>query len=127
MVITEAQLGNIISNAANKAVDKLRGLANQGREGVENFLTGRRYKEGKPNKIIEVIDADGWELSREKPENNTFKIYHKVIGLISNPLSIDELVEDINIYLEDSGSQLRCTGWQSDDVKWAAYIRFFKK
>lgn len=127
MVITEAQLGNIISNAANKAVDKLKGLANQGREGVENFLTGRRYKEGKPNKIIEVIDADGWKLSSRRLENNTFKISHKVIGLLSNPLSIDELVEDINIYLEDSGKPLRCTGWQSDEDEWTAYIRFFKK
>lgn len=127
MVITEAQLGNIISNAANKAVDKLRGLANQGREGVENFLTGRRYKEGKPNKIIEVIDADGWQLSGERLGNYTFKISHKVIGRFSNPLSIDELVEDINIYLEDSGSQFKCTGWQDENDEWNAYIRFIKK
>ena len=113
MTITESQLKSIISNAANKAASK-----------ISDFMTGRPYPEGKPKRIIDVINADGWGLNREKLDKYTFSISPKVIGLLSNPLPIDELVEDINIYLEDSGSKYVCSGWQEEDDDISAYIRF---
>ena len=123
MVLTEEQLKSIISNAANKTVSKMRNFSNgvvskpkdaadKARHGWWDWSEGRPYKEGKPESLIDVIDSDGWKVRRIG--KGIFRCVPKVFGAAANPLSFEDLVEDINTYLEDTGATHRCVGEETD-------------
>lgn len=66
------------------------------------------YKEGNPKKLKDVIIGDGWGFTVQKLVQNGDS---KECTIYQNPhghsLSPKELVEDVNVYLEDKGYNMR--------------------
>ena len=90
--------GNAIDHFGNWASDK-----------IEDFARGYDLKEGNPISVFDVIEGDGWEPveSSKKPisDGRNYIGAKRVSGAwgAHNGLSIDELIEDINIFLDGRG------------------------
>lgn len=119
MRLTESELQRVVENSVRqillkegffkKAGDAIDRFENWVGDKMEDLARGYRLKDGNPTSVFDVIEGDGWEPieSRKKPisDGHNYIGAKKVTGASGehNGLSIDELIEDINIFLDGRG------------------------
>ena len=119
MKLTESELQQVVENSVRqilikegffkKAGDAIDRFENWAGDKMEDLTRGYGLKEGNPTSVFDVIEGDGWEPieSKKKPRTDGQKYNgaKKVTGTSGehNGLSIDELIEDINIFLDGRG------------------------
>lgn len=119
MKLTESELKQVVEASVRqilmkegffkKAGDAIDRFENWADEKIENFDRGYDLKEGNPTSVFDVIEGNGWEPveNKKKPisDGQNYMGVKKVTGTwgIHNGLSIDELIEDINIFLDGRG------------------------
>lgn len=119
MRLTESELHQVVEASVRqilmkegffkKAGDAIGRFKNWAGDKMEDFTRGYGLKEGNPTSVFDVIEGDGWEPieDRKKPisDGHNFIGVKKVTGVwgAHNGLSIDELIEDINIFLDGRG------------------------
>ena len=119
MKLTESELQQVVENSVRqilikegffkKAGDAIDRFENWVGDKMEDLTRGYGLKEGNPTSVFDVIEGDGWEPieSKKKPisDGHNYIGAKKVTGASGehNGLSIDELIEDINIFLDGRG------------------------
>ena len=119
MKLTESELQQVVENSVRqilikegffkKAGDAIDRFENWAGDRMEDLTRGYGLKEGNPTSVFDVIEGDGWEPieSKKKPisDGHNYIGAKKVTGAWGehNGLSIDELIEDINIFLDGRG------------------------
>jgi hypothetical protein len=119
MRLTESELKQVVEASVRqilmkegffkKAGDAIDRFENWADEKMEDFERGYDLKEGNPTSVFDVIEGNGWEPveNKKKPisDGQNYMGVKKVTGTwgIHNGLSIDELIEDINIFLDGRG------------------------
>lgn len=83
---------------------------------LKHRLKNIGFTEGTPNKISEVLKANGWNAFKVEVNTDNEKVFR--IGWISmigrDHLSYEELIEDINIFLEHNNKGWIASGMESD-------------
>lgn len=119
MRLTESELQQVVETSVRqilmkegffkKAGDAIDRFENWVDDKAEDFERGYDLKEGNPTSVFDVIEGNGWEPveNKKKPisDGQNYMGVKKVTGTwgIHNGLSIDELIEDINIFLDGRG------------------------
>ena len=119
MRLTESELKQVVETSVRqilmkegffkKAGDAIDRFENWADEKMDDFERGYDLKEGNPTSVFDVIEGNGWEPveNKKKPisDGQNYMGVKKVTGTwgIHNGLSIDELIEDINIFLDGRG------------------------
>jgi len=88
MIISEERLQQLISETIGDI--------------IANKLGG--FREGQPQSIKDVILGNGWKLGRVQTPNANTKIVQVFSNYnpMGNNLSVEELIEDLNIYFQDN-------------------------
>ena len=107
------KIGNAIDRFENWTDDRL-----------EDLDRGYDLKEGNPQSVLDVIEGDGWTYDEKNPYDaatNIIKI-RKVTGGFGahHGLSIKELINDINIFLDRKGHA--SFGRQSKPYEYEIYV-----
>ena len=107
------KIGNAIDRFENWADDRL-----------EDLDRGYDLKEGNPQSVLDVIEGDGWTYDEKNPYDETTNIIkiRKVTGGfgVHHGLSIKELIDDINIFLDRKGHA--SFGRQSKPYEYEIYV-----
>ena len=119
MRLTESELHQVVEASVRqilmkegffkKAGDAIDRFENWANDKMDDFERGYDIKEGNPTSVFDVIEGNGWEPveNKKKPisDGQNYMGVKKVTGTwgIHNGLSIDELIEDINIFLDGRG------------------------
>ena len=116
MKITEQELSNIVTTAVKKVLS-------------ESFHFRRPRPEGNPQKLADVIKADGWRATKTAQDATGFTLLffrsgESFLGY-DEPLSFEDLVEDIKIYLEDKHAPFRAESFYGEGDN-GSYIKFIK-
>ena len=117
--LTESELHNVVMESVKqilikegffkKAGDAIDRFENWAGEKMDDFERGYDIKEGNPTSVFDVIEGNGWEPveSKNRPisDGQNYIGVKRVTGTwgIHNGLSIEELIEDINIFLDGRG------------------------
>lgn len=106
--LTQSEVHNIVLESVKKILVK-EGFFQKIGDKVDDFARGYNVKEGNPTSVFDVIEGNGWKPieNKKKPISDG----HNYIGVKKttgawgehNGLSIDELIEDINIFLNGRG------------------------
>ena len=106
MRLTESELRQVVLESVKRILVK-EGLGKWASDKFDDAFRGYKVREGNPQSVLDVIKGDGWtydEKTKFLPTKNTF-IVKKVTGAWGehHGLSIEELIDDINIFLDGKG------------------------
>ncbi|MBP3630347.1 MAG: hypothetical protein J6J23_02540 [Clostridia bacterium] len=117
--LTQSEVHNIVLESVKKILvnegffqkigDKIDGIEQKFDDKMDDFTRGYDLKEGNPISVFDVIEGDGWEPVpyKEYPiqDGSNNIAVRKVRGawMEHNGLSIEELIKDINIFLNGRG------------------------
>ena len=109
--LTESELKHVVETSVRQILVK-EDFFKKTEDAIDRFKRGYGLKEGNPTSVFDVIKGDGWEPieSRKKSisDGQNYIGVKKVTGIWGTHygLSIDELIEDINIFLDGRGHAL---------------------
>lgn len=109
--LTESELKHVVETSVRQILMK-EDFFKKTEDAIDRFKRGYGLKEGNPTSVFDVIKGDGWEPieSRKKSisDGQNYIGVKKVTGIWGTHygLSIDELIEDINIFLDGRGHAL---------------------
>jgi hypothetical protein len=106
MRLTESELKQVVEAAVRKILVK-EGLGKWASDKFDDAFRGYKVREGNPQSVLDVIKGNGWTYNEENPfdiQTKTIKV-QKATGAFGGHygLSIEELIEDINIFLNGKG------------------------
>lgn len=119
MKLTESEVAQVVYGAVKQALNEM------------NWFH-REYREGKPEKASDVIRGNGWDgkVISKKPGEIILSVrqdYDAVFPDFSESLPFEELVEDLNIFYQDNGKQLRAEGLDDYNGRMGYFIKVSKQ
>lgn len=104
--LTESELKQVVLESVKKILVK-EGLGQWMSDKFDDAFRGYKVREGQPQNILDVIKSNGWTYNEDKPfdpATSSIKV-RKATGAFGGHygLSIEELIEDLNIFLKGKG------------------------
>lgn len=104
--LTESELKQVVLESVKKILVK-EGLGQWMSDKFDDAFRGYKVREGQPQNILDVIKSNGWTYNEDKPfdpSTSSIKV-RKATGAFGghHGLSIEELIEDLNIFLKGKG------------------------
>lgn len=94
VLVNEGWVGDTYNNVKGKVKDFTRNVSNK----IDDFYQGREVKEGKPANLKDEFEGNGWKVCGVEQDENGDYLICAIRFATNGGLSVEELVDDLNIY-----------------------------